>query len=237
MKPIDKRRIEESLVLMDQGLSNDDRWYIHSILAQCFLPYRNSNTERWVRTNGQYGITVQSGVVPQPGTVEGIVAPGIPYGAKPRLINCYAQTYAIRQKTPVILIERSMSAFMRSLGFKVTGGKHGTISRFQDQAIRLAASKWTVWGPSQDGRGITQFNAEPYRRIDLWFPTNPNQETLWPSEVELTREFFESLLEHAIPYDYRALSLLRSHARAQDVPLVDSTVASNTEEEAARSRV
>ena len=219
MIPVDKRRVEQVVSMLEDGLSHQDRWYIHSVLAQCFLPYRNPSANEWVRASGDYGIAIQSGIIPDPGSPEGAKHAGMPFGAKPRLINCYVQTHALKYRTPVVPIETSMSAFMRSLGFAVTGGKKGTIASFREQATRLAASKWTIWGKDHNHGGIERANVEPYARMNLWFPTDPDQHTLWPSEVELTREFFEHLKDHAIPYDFRALSVVRENARAQDVYL------------------
>ena len=219
MIPIDKRRVEQAVSMVEEGLSHEDRWYIHSVLAQCFLPYRNPNADEWIRTSGDYGIAIQSGIISDPGSVTGARKAGMPFGAKPRLINCYVQTYALKHKTPVVPIESSMSAFMRSLGFAVTGGKKGTIASFRDQATRLAASNWTIWGANPAKGGIEHVKVSPYSRMNLWFPTDPDQHTLWPSEVELTREFYDHLIDHAIPYDFRALSVVRENARAQDIYL------------------
>ena len=219
MIPIDKRRVEQAISMLDEKLSHQDRWYIHSILAQCFLPYRNPKVNEWVKTSGNYGIGIQGGLISDPGSETGARKPGIPFGAKPRLINCYVQTHALKYGTPVVPIQSSMSAFMRSLGFKVTGGKTGTIALFRDQATRLAASNWTIWGENPDRGGIDHVKVSPYARMNLWFPTDPDQHTLWPSEVELTREFFDHLKDHAIPYDFRALSIVRENARAQDIYL------------------
>jgi len=219
MIPVDKRRVEQAVSMLEEGLSHQDRWYIHSVLAQCFLPYRNPKSDDWVRTSGDYGIAIQGGIVSDPGSVEGARKAGVPFGAKPRLINCYVQTHALKYRTPVVPIESSMSAFMRALGFKVTGGKTGTITLFRDQATRLAASNWTIWGANPKKGGIEHVKVSPYSKMNLWFPTDPDQHTLWPSEVELTREFYEHLKDHAIPYDFRALGLVRESARAQDVYL------------------
>ena len=219
IRPIDEKRIDQSVSMHDTDLTDDDRWYLHSILTQCFMPYRNPKMNRWVKQNGHYGIAIQSGLLPDATKEEGVIEAGIPYGAKPRLINSYVQTYAVKHRTPIIPIANSMSGFMKTLGFKVTGGAKGSIRGFQEQCTRLSTSKWSIWGPSSKGEGISLQNSEPFKRIELWYPTDPEQKTLWPSELELTTDFFESLINHAIPYDYRALKILRSNARAQDIYL------------------
>lgn len=221
LRPIDEKRIDQAVTLHESDLSDDDRWYLHSILTQCFMPYRDPKKNQWVKRNGHYGIAIQSGILPDLENNEGFQEVGIPFGAKPRLINSYVQTYAVKHQTPVIPIANSMSGFMKTLGFKVTGGANGSIRGFQEQCTRLSTSKWTIWGPKAKGKeqGISLENAEPFKRIDLWYPSDPEQKTLWPSELELTSDFFESLVNHAIPYDYRALKILRSNARAQDIYL------------------
>lgn len=218
-RPIDQKRIQRSVAILDDELNDDDRWYLHSIMTQCFMPYRDPKQDSWVKSNGDYGVAIQSGIIPPFENNAQIKRGGIPYGAKPRLINCYIQTHAVKFRTPIIPIEQSMSSFMKALGFKVTGGEKGSIRQFQEQSTRLSTSKWTIWGPNKTGQGVSQFNAEQFKRIDLWFPSHLNQKSLWPSELELTTDFFESLINHAIPYDYRAIKLLKANARAQDVYL------------------
>ena len=53
----------------------------------------------------------------------------------------------------------------------------------------------------------------------MWFPTDPKQETLWPSEIVLTDDYYYSLKDHAIPFDFRGLRSIQNNARAQDIYL------------------
>ncbi|MBM3571417.1 MAG: replication protein, partial [Alphaproteobacteria bacterium] len=41
--------------------------------------------------------------------------------------------------------------------------------------------------------------------------------TLWPGELELTGEFYDTLREHAVPLDHRALAALAHSALAIDI--------------------
>ena len=43
-----------------------------------------------------------------------------------------------------------------------------------------------------------------------------NQHTLWPGTIELSERFFNTLSEHAVPLDYRALAALRHSSLALD---------------------
>ena len=45
----------------------------------------------------------------------------------------------------------------------------------------------------------------------------PHQHSFWPSEIVLTDQFYQSLKEHAIPYDFRALRSIQNKPRALDI--------------------
>jgi len=188
--------------------------FLHSVLAQTFLPYRDPKTRDYVRESGRSTMVLTAGHLLDPLTHKPVLQ-GIPYGTRPRLLLVHLCTQAMRRKSPVIPIGDSMSAFMRDLGLKVTGGKHGTIGRFQNQLHRLAAARVQLMFDAGDF-GST-LNPDPLiRRFDVWFPTDARQRVLWPSEVHLSRGFYESLRNHAQPLDPRAIRALQHSARALD---------------------
>ncbi|MBK8558230.1 MAG: hypothetical protein IPL65_21965 [Lewinellaceae bacterium] len=55
------------------------------------------------------------------------------------------------------------------------------------------------------------------KAFDLWFPKDERQRVLWPTTVQLTEDYFNSLINHAIPLDERALSALSHSAMALDI--------------------
>jgi Plasmid encoded RepA protein len=197
--------------------SKSDR-FIHTVLAQCFLPYRDPKTHDWTRQNGDFSIALMAGHVEDPKAAGGMRIAGLPYGAKPRLFQSYICTQTIKQQSPVIPVERSMSAMMHELGLQVSGGKEGTITSFKEQITRFAACHFTIVGPGPRGTR-RHIKAPPIKRFDVWFPLDPKQQTLWPSEIVLTDEYFYSLKDHAIPYDFRALKAIQNKPRAQDIYL------------------
>jgi hypothetical protein len=134
------------------------------------------------------------------------------------LFQSYVCTQVIKQQSPVIPVERSMTAMIQELGFEPRGGRRGSIISFKDQINRFAACKFTIVGPGprETRRHI---HAEPFKRFDVWFPQDVTQGTLWPSEIVLTDEYFYSLKDHAVPYDFRALKAIQNKPRAQDIYL------------------
>ena len=192
----------------------DELAFLHTVLASTFLPYRDPKTRDYIRENGRASMILTAGYLLDPKTRKPALQ-GLPYGTKPRLLLIHLCTQAMRLRTPVIPISDSMSAFMRDLGLKVTGGKHGTVGRFQDQLHRLSAAR--VQLTFDAGFVGTTLNPEPViRRFDVWFPNDPRQRVLWPSEVHLAPAFYESLLTHAQPLDPRAIRALQHGARAMD---------------------
>lgn len=218
LRPIDKKRIDHVQTLTEQDPTvQKETWYVHSVLAQCFLPYRDQKEEaHWHRKNGNVSLIITADVIETPsGDLESL---GLPFGAKPRLFMSKIQTDAIRNQSPVIPVESSMSGMMKELGFRVDGK---SIRSFKDQASRLAACRFRIiTSMSAQGRAGQRIqNADIFKSLDLWFPTHPDQKTLWPSEIVLTSEFYENLREHAIPYHFEGLRHIHNNARAIDIYL------------------
>jgi hypothetical protein len=200
------------------GCEPDSRKYLHVVLAQCGLPYRQPDPELpfYERRNGNASLILTPGVLLDPKTRKPTMQ-GLPYGAKPRLLLIHLCTEAIRTKKPEVEVGASMSAFMRDLGLSVSGGKTGSIGRFKDQLNRLAAARMQLL--FQDDAKVSMVNpSSPIGQYDIWFPNDPDQRMLWASWVTLSREFFESLMDqNALPLDSRAIRALQQSAMALDV--------------------
>jgi len=189
--------------------------FIHAVLAQISLPYRNppDGARDYVRNNGRASVAITAGHLFNPETKQ-LELQGMPYGAKPRLLLLHVCSEAMRTHKAEVAVGDSMSGFMKQLGLKVTGGKKGTIGAFKEQLNRLAASKITFGFAGEDK--ATTLNTVPIERFDAWFPKNPAQRVLWPSSITLSQPFFESLKLHALPIEPRAIKALQHSARALD---------------------
>jgi hypothetical protein len=95
------------------------------------------------------------------------------------------------------------------------GGSNGR--EIQKQLENLAAARITlgVW----DSEGARQETTTIARRLSFWIERDPNQGTLWQPEMELSEEYVETLREHAVPVDLRALVGLQANPRAMDLYL------------------
>ena len=191
----------------------DEALYQHSILCQTGLPYRNpgDNVRTWERANGQAKLKVIAGEAFHPG-VDGFVELGLPYGPKPRLILAHLNSEALRQQSPQIEVEASLTAFVKRLKLDPKGRN---ITIIKDQLARLAACSMR-FGAAWDGEAVT-INTQIVTAFNLWFPKEDGQRVLWPSTVRLSAEYFDSLTKHAVPLHDRALMALSGSAMALDV--------------------
>jgi hypothetical protein len=217
-RPVDKKRLQGMYDRVGEPLKSDDIWFLHTTMCQCFLPYRDPKKDTWERKNGDFSITLVAGHVRDPRSDTLTRRVGLPYGAKPRLFQSYICMQAVKTQSPVIPVEDTMTEFMHALGLQSTGGEHGTIRAFKEQITRFAAASFTIIGPGAKGT-YSHVKATPIRRFDVFFPTDPRQGSLWPSEIQLTSDFYESLKDHAIPFDFRALEPIKAKPRSIDIYL------------------
>jgi hypothetical protein len=197
------------------GEAADDPAFLHVIMSQVGLPYREVQGRDYIRRTGRASLVVSAGFLTDPHTGEPVLQ-GVPYGAKPRLLTLHLCTQAVRRQSPVVEVSDSMTAFMRSFGIAATGGKKGSIARFKDQLNRLAACRMQFFIDYGD-RMKTMNPAPMIHDFDVWFPADPHQRIMWPSEIRLSNEFFASLLNNALPLNLEAIGELQHSARALDL--------------------
>lgn len=190
--------------------------YLARLWCQTSLPYRDpGDVPAWGRRNGDLSLVVQPGVgMTTAGEARSI---GFPYGTVPRLLLTWLSTEAVRTQSPTLVLGDSLSAFMRSLGMTPSGGKNGTITRLKKQMERLFLATLTVrWqgdGSRQSGGRLNVASS-----YDLWWSEkNPDEPTLMPSVVNLSREFFDEVTQHPVPLDLGVLRALRGSALRLDI--------------------
>lgn len=189
--------------------------FSHTVLCQVGMPRRATAARSFERTNGNKSLLVEAGRlwnglswVDQP----------LPYGAIPRLVMVHVSTEAVRTRSRVIDIGESMRQFLLQLGLHGTGGPRGGYTALRKQLQALAACRMTL-GMTLGDR-VSTIDAKPIKRFDAWILNglhDGTQRTLWPGELELSEDFFDTLTQHAVPLDYRALAALKHSALALDI--------------------
>jgi hypothetical protein len=207
-----RRLVSNSADIM--GAPPEEITYQHTVLCQTCLPYRDPGdaVRRWEKRQGQVHLLVTAGEALNP-EEDRYVELGLPFGAKPRLVLMHLNAQAIKTQSPVIEVEDSLTAFAKNiLGYTPNGHKIRTV---KDQLSRLSAALIRL-GVTKGDRAF-QIDTKIVTAFDLWFPKDERQRVLWPSTVRLSEEYFQSLAQHAVPLDERAIAALSHSAMALDI--------------------
>lgn len=187
--------------------------YTSKLLVQALFPYRKPKTAKIVSTEGRTQITIYS-------------PSGLPYGKYPRLIMAFILTEAVKRRdlpedeARRIPLGSSMNEFLANMGLRSrgTGGARGTIGLLREQLSRLTGTTIRVERrnststESRDSGG----NMGVAESWDLWFDNRPEQQTMYPSYLELTRQFYREIANAPIPLDLEILRKL-TRPRSMDV--------------------
>lgn len=211
------RRRAKSRDALEVGGKREDLRHIHSVLALCGLPYnRQPIEEREYRSKqGNMRLIVNAGELLAPNGE--FVKQPLPYGSRARLLLLHLCSEAIRQQSPTINIDDSLTAFINKMGFEANGGPRGNLTAFKQQVNALAACKMTIGTFYEKGGRVKTINTAPFSSIDVWFPTSPGQQMLWPSTITFSREFYDTLAKHALPVNVHAIRAFSDSPRKIDI--------------------
>ena len=186
----------------------------HTVLCQTSMPYRNpgADVRIWKRNQGAAVLEIQAGRAFHPEKGD-FVDLSLPFGPKPRLVLSHLNAEALKQGSPLIEIEDSLTAFVKRVqGRRPTGPN---IRAFKDHLGRLSAS--TIRMAVANEHRAVQVDSKIVTAFDLWFTKNENQRILWPSTIHLSLDYFNSLSLHAVPLDERALEALAHSSMGLDI--------------------
>jgi replication initiator protein len=185
----------------------------HTVFCQTSLPYRDpgDDVREWQREQGAVSMLVKAGEAKNPSTRQWVRL-GLPWGTKPRLILAHLNAEALRQGSPEIEVESSLSAFVK----RIRGFQHGReIRAFKDQLSRLSVAVVRL-ATTHGARGF-QINTQVVTAFELWPELDDRQRVLWPSTIKLSLDYFVSLQEHAVPLNEADLAALAHSAMALDI--------------------
>lgn len=189
--------------------------YQHSVLCQTCMPYRDPGNDIriWKRRNGIVRMELQAGRALDP-NIDDFVDVGLPWGPKARLVLFHLNAEAIKQQTRLIEVEDSLTAFVRRTLDLDPKGRN--IRSVKDQLSRLSAADFRLGAINDDGRAVT-VKSTIIDGFELWSPRDPNQKVLWPTIIQFSQPYFESLVQHAVPLNEEAIRRLSNNAMALDI--------------------
>lgn len=210
--PVKKRLIAASCAIRQDA--PEEITYQHTVLCQTALPVRRppESVRVWEREQGRAALSLEAGRARDPKTQKFVDLP-LPFGPKARLILMHLNSAAIKAQSPIIEVSTSVTAFVSRIQGRAPTGPE--IRAFKNQLSALSAA--TIRLAVTSGERATQINTQIVGAFDLWFPKDANQRVLWPSTVQLSTDYFNSLVNQAVPLDERAIASLAHSALALDV--------------------
>ena len=199
-------RLDQVTQLVNASEADPELGFMARLLALCSLPRTNpKNRLQYVRRNGPYTLVMNAGGLYK-----------LPFGNLPRLLLAYVTTEAVRTQSPVLILDDSLSAFMRTLGVYSTSGKVHT--RLRNQMDRLFHASVTL---TYEDERHEQFITSPIaRRGEFWWnPKRPNDRMLWESTIELGEDFFQEIIRNPVPIDMNILRGLKRSSLGLDLYL------------------
>ena len=225
--PIPLSRVKQRILTAASDVAASDQAvlpsYLHSTLCQIGFPRNRTDARLFERVNGDVRLVIEAGWVAQPGGKRKDLP--LPYGTRPRLILVHLCSEAVRRNTPTVNVGKSARQFLLTLGInESSGGKNGSYTHFRKHMEALAASRLTLIYPElveRDGQLVKTFHqtaGAPIRQFEAWTEDeNGKQLVIWPGQITLTLDFYESLKEHAVPLRNDALAALKHSSLALDI--------------------
>ena len=209
-----------SAVYFDAKPASEDMLFLSRLMVQAFLPHSDPKDIAWQRKNGNFTLTVKSGIGFENGKSKTY---GLPYGSIPRLLFAWLNTEAVRNaKDPNndnprrIYMGNSLSEFLDKIGVDKSGGKKGGITRFKKQAERLFRSEISIQVTGKNFVEERDMKITDGRFI-FWDTSSPDQMSFFESYIEISEPLFKIFVNNPFPLDWRILGSLKQSPMALDL--------------------
>ena len=192
--------------LVSASEADPDLGFMVRLMALCSLPRTNpGNRKEYKRVNGPYTLYMIAGGGNK-----------LPYGNLPRLLLAWVCTEAVRTQSRELVLGKSLSKFMRTLGVYNSGGQPQT--RLRNQMKRLFGC--TVSLIYEDEHGEQFVSSLIAERGEFWWnERKPDQPSLWESKIELGEKFFQEIIRHPVPLNMNTLTALKRSTLGLDLYL------------------
>lgn len=186
---------------LNPDIALEDIIHNHSVFCQISLPYKQIKEKTYTRKNGNLTLTLES-------LTDGTIgkAPGLPYGPLSRLLVIFINTYAVQKRTQTIDIMKSMNDFITNILQIHSNGRN--YKMVKDQLERLRQTSIEINHENSENK--TTYNTR-FIRAFRFEKKNDN------CFINLDTEYYQSLLESAVPLDELALQALSNNSMALDI--------------------
>ena len=193
--------------LVTASEADPDRGFLARTMALCSLPRSNpGNQHQYKRVNGPFKLIMIAGGDNK-----------LPFGNLPRLLLAWVCTEAVRTQSRVLVLGKSLSDFMRTLGvYSSSGGRGGVQTRLRNQMKRLFGCSVSL--TYTDAGREASANAVIADLTDFWWDRS-NGSARWKSKIRLSESFFNEIIRHPVPLDMNTLTALKRSPLGLDLYL------------------
>ena len=182
-----------------------DLGFMARMLVLCSLPRTNpGNRLQYKRVNGPYSLIMTA-----------VGQTKLPFGNLPRLLLAWLCTEAVRTQNRELVLGKSLSDFMRTLGMEPVGGVR---TRLRNQMRRLFSAHVSL--VYEDKQDMVIAGSQVADRAELWWnERKPDERVLWDSKIYLGEAFFNEIIRHPVPLDLNTLTALKRCSLGLDLYL------------------
>ena len=202
-------RFDQVNQLVSASEADPDLGFMARLMALCSLPRSNpGDRKEYVRRNGPYTLVMSAGGLNK-----------LPFGNLPRLLLAWVCTEAVQTRSRVLVLGKSLSDFMRSLGvYSSSGGRGGVQTRLRNQMDRLFNAHVSLIYEDEYGKATVNSLIADSTAF-WWNPRRPDQPSLWDSKIELSEKFFNEIIRHPVPLNMNTLTALKRSPLGLDLYL------------------
>ena len=212
-----QRQALEAVQIYTTPATAKDLAFIAREFILCTLPHSDpGDVLFWGRTNGNLTLGIKAGVNEKTGK-----SYGIPYGIIPRLILVWMVTEIIRTKSRRLELGNRLADFLRTLGLDPSrGGKRSDARRVRQQMEKLFNSIMS-FGASLKDEGRNGYVREDIqvapKGVFWWSEKDPGQTALFGSWIEVSEDFFKTVMNAPSPLDIRVLRHIKDSSLGIDL--------------------
>ena len=202
-------RFDQVNQLVSASEADPDLGFMARMLVLCSLPRTNpGNRHQYKRVNGPFKLIM---------TATGDHK--LPFGNLPRLILAWVSTEAVRTQSRDLVLGRSLSKFMRSLGINSdSGGARGEQTRLRNQMKRLFGCSVSMIYENE--HGAASMTSPVASRAEVWWnERKPDEPVLFNSKIRLGEDLFNEIINHPVPLDMNTLTALKRSTLGLDLYL------------------
>jgi hypothetical protein len=183
---------------------------MNSILCQNYLPRSKTDEKQMLISCGSSWIYLQSGILEEDGN---LVKQPLPYGSLARLILLYISKCAVKKHSRKIILG-CRSEILKKIGKKINGENY---SKLMQQIKSISVLRMQI-GVRYEKINFSEMNS--FEFIE-YFSENKNKKCFngkfFPSEIILSENYYNSLINHAVPLNEMDILSISSSSLAIDV--------------------